>query len=567
MTADQAGPAGQENNGEGKPGDEYRFAVGSAEADAAVFDGEVVDEPGEVLGTIVSDDRSPTFEEIRFRLGPSAVVSPGEFVAAEGRDRDGSLVSWVLCRVLDVHEVNPHEDPQSATVRDVLPFPSTYAGEGESTVIYRLVRCEPVEELPAADGGIGDPTEIRTLPRAGDAVRRPRPEMVMAAMGFPSDPDQGLHIGFLHSDSSIPVTVNNGAVQRHVLIVGGIGSGKSYTRGVLGEELHRHGVPQVNIDVNGEMIEAARQLGGRNVRPGDGFTLPLGSLTREDLIEAVSGVNRGTNIETLIGYTFDSLSRQIAQGRRSEFSVDELVAEIEVQAPFLKMEALNTLRPAQQRVKALDRLKYIGRRFDWVGTLKPGAFVNIDCRGLLLGDLRIITAAVARDLQNLARQQKIPFTVLSIDEFHLVAPNEDKLVSTQVLREIARIGRHYRLGLVLTTQSPADVDRAVLKRMLTRFVHTIERDQLDSLRGIFADAPPEMIQSLAKLPRGTCVLTGVAETIRHATVVNIRARVTSHGGATPDVFGDLRTRGWPGKKPLSEIIEDNDRDGETGDAG
>ncbi len=567
MAEDQAGPSGQEDNGEGKPGDEYRFAADSAEADAAVFDGQIVDEPGEVLGTIVSDDGSPTFEEIRFRLGASMTVSPGEFVAAEGRDRDGSLVSWVLCRVLDVHEVNPHEDPQSATVRDVLPFPSTYAGEGESTVIYRLVRCEPVEELPATDGGIGGPAEVRTLPRAGDRVCRPRPGMITAAMGFPPDPDQGLHVGHLHSDGSIPVTVDNGAVQRHVLIVGGIGSGKSYTRGVLGEELHRWGVPQVNIDVNGEMIDAARQLGGLNVRPGDGFTLPLGSLTREDLLEAVSGVNRGTNIETLVGYTFDSMRRQIAQGRRSAFSVDELVAEIEVQAPFLKMEAANTLRPAQQRVSALERLKYIGRRFDWPGTLQPGAFVNIDCRGLLLGELRIITAAVARDLQDLAREKKIPFTVLSIDEFHLVAPNDDKMVSTQVLREIARIGRHYRLGLVLTTQSPADVDRAVLKRLLTRFVHTIEPDQLDSLRGIFADAPPEMIHSLPKLPRGTCVLTGVAETIRHATVVDIRARVTSHGGATPDVFGDLRMRGWPGKKPLSEIIEDDDRDGETGDAG
>ena len=353
----------------------------------------------------------------------------------------------MLCRVLDVHEVNPHEDPQSATVRDVLPFPSTYAGEGESTVIYRLVRCEPVEELPAADGGIGEPAEVRTLPRAGDRVCRPRPGMITAAMGFPPDPDEGLHVGHLHGDGSIPVTVDNGAVQRHVLIVGGIGSGKSYTRGVLGEELHRWGVPQVNIDVNGEMIDAARQMGGLNVRPGDGFTLPLGSLTREDLLEAVSGVNRGTNIETLIGYTFDSLRREIAQGRRSAFSVDELVAEIEVQAPFLKMEAANTLRPAQQRVKALDRLNYIGRRFDWIGTLKPGAFVNIDCRGLLLGDLRIITAAIARDLQDLAREKKIPFTVLSIDEFHLVAPNDDKMVSTQVLREIARIGRHYRLGL------------------------------------------------------------------------------------------------------------------------
>jgi DNA helicase HerA-like ATPase len=70
--------------------------------------------------------------------------------------------------------------------------------------------------------------------------------------------------------ATIAVTVDNGAVQRHVLIVGGIGSGKSYTRGVLGEELRRWGVPQVNIDVNGEMIDAARQLGGVNVRPATG---------------------------------------------------------------------------------------------------------------------------------------------------------------------------------------------------------------------------------------------------------------------------------------------------------
>ena len=245
--------------------------------------------------------------------------------------------------------------------------------------------------------------------------------------------------------------------------------------------------------------------------------------------------------------------------------MEDLVAEIDVQAPNLEMAKANTLRPAQLRVKALDRLAYIGQRFDWKASLQPGAFVNIDCRGLLLGDLRIITAAVARDLQDLARAREIPFTVLSIDEFHLVAPNDDRLVSTQVLREIARIGRHYRLGLVLTTQSPADVDRAVLKRLLTRFVHTIEPDQLDALRGIFADAPAEMIRSLPKLPRGTCVLTGVAETVRHATVVDIRTRVTTHGGATPDVFGDLRARGWPGKKPLSEIDPNNTEDGGSGD--
>src|SRR6266550_6393976 len=98
MAEDRAGPAGQDNDGEAKPGDEYRFAGGPGHGDASVVDGQIVDEPDEVLGTIVSDDGSPTFEEIRFRLTATKAVSPGEFVAAEGRDRDGTLVSWVLCR-------------------------------------------------------------------------------------------------------------------------------------------------------------------------------------------------------------------------------------------------------------------------------------------------------------------------------------------------------------------------------------------------------------------------------------------------------------------------------------
>jgi DNA helicase HerA-like ATPase len=546
-----------------KPGDDTSKVGG--EPDQEVIDGEIVPDDDGILGTVISDGSSPTFEEVRFRLAPHIAVTPGEFVAIEGRDRSGDLQSWVLSRVLDVHEINPHEDPQSATVREVLPFDTAYAREGESTVIYRLVRCQPVEELPLVGSGIGDPTEIRTLPRAGDAVCRPQPGMVATAMGFPTNPDDGLHMGSLHSDGSISVTVDPTAVQRHVLIVGGIGSGKSYTRGVLAEELNLFGVPQVNIDVNGEMVEAAEQLGGVNLVPGEGFTLPLGSLTREDLLDAVTGVNPTTNIATLIGYSFDVLQREIARGNRTEFSVTDLVNEIGEQAEGLNMQALNTLRPAQQRVRALDRLRYIGEQFDWVGNLRPGGFVNIDCRGQLLGDLRIITAAVARDLQNLARTRAIPFTILSIDEFHLVAPGDDKQVSTQVLREIARIGRHYRLGLVLTTQSPADVDRSVLKRLLTRFVHTIEPDQLDSLRGIFSDAPAEMIRSLPKLPRGTCVLTGVAETVRHATVVDVRSRVTAHGGGTPNVFAELRALGWPGKKPLSDIDPDTTEDGGPGD--
>jgi DNA helicase HerA-like ATPase len=150
----------------------------------------------------------------------------------------------------------------------------------------------------------------------------------------------------------------------------------------------------------------------------------------------------------------------------------------------------------------------------------------------------------------LARERKIPFVALSIDEFHLVAPANDDTVTTQVLRELARIGRHLRIGLILSTQSPQDVDRSILKRCLTRFLHAIEPDQLEALRGVFSDASPELVRQLPKLPQGVCVLTGAFETVRHAAVVRIRERKTTHGGSTPDIFSDLRKRGWKAKRQL-----------------
>jgi hypothetical protein len=83
-------------------------------------------------------------------------------------------------------------------------------------------------------------------------------------------------------------------------------------------------------------------------------------------------------------------------------------------------------------------------------------------------------------------------------------------------------------------------------------LHAIEPDQLDSLRGVFSDASVELVQQLPKMPIGTCILTGATETVRHATVIAIRRRTTTHGGKTPDIWTDFQKRGWTGKKAVTE---------------
>src|SRR5206468_9907970 len=128
------------------------------------------------------------------------------------------------------------------------------------------------------------------------------------------------------------------------------------------------------------------------------------------------------------------------------------------------------------------------------------------------------------------------FALYFIDEAHAIAPDDEKVVSTQVHYELARMGRHVRTGLVLSSQSPQDLNPSVLKRLQTRFVFALERDQLRSIQGVMADLDEKIIRQLPKLPRGVCAVSGSGELIRHGFLLKVRERRTPVGGRTPSVF-------------------------------
>lgn len=505
-----------------------------------------------VIGKVICEESTPNLAQVRFRLIAGAHTTAGRILGVRGRRPNGDSI-LTLIRVENVWESNPHEDAQSSTISDVLPFETRYAPEGRSTVIYRAATADTLEEVVLdTQGNVVAIDSVEALPLSGSPVVDVPPDLIAQAMNFAPDLETGLDVGTIHGAPEIPVRLRRNVVQTHMFFCGGIGRGKSYGRGVVAEELWAHGIPQVNIDPMGEMVEATAALGGKNVVPGKGFSLPLSALQPDEVIDAIPAINKGTNIETLVRFAHEKLLEQKVLKHGAEFHIKDLIAKIEEVAPELEMKA-QTSKPATQRAKSLNNVEYIGPPFPWEAELKPGAIINIDCRGFSVEHLRLIAAAVARDIQRLARARRIPFVVFSMDEAHLIAPNDDKIVTTQVLREIARIGRHYRIGLIMTTQSPADMDRPVLKRLLTRFIFAIESDQLDALRGVFADAPESMIQRLAKLPVGTCVVTGVSETVKHATLIDIRERKTPVGGGTPDIFADLAARGWTERRPLPRM--------------
>src|SRR5207253_310493 len=117
-----------------------------------------------------------------------------------------------------------------------------------------------------------------------------------------------------------------------------------------------------------------------------------------------------------------------------------------------------------------------------------------------------------------------------------VAPNDENVVSSQVMFELARMGRHVRTGLVLSSQSPADLNSSVLKRMQTRFIFALEKDQVRAIQGVTADLDERLLSQLPKLPRGVCAVSGSSEIIRHGFLMRVRERESAVGGSTPKVF-------------------------------
>src|SRR4030042_2872804 len=186
--------------------------------------------PVEPIGQVVFEDSTPNLTEAHFRIRPHASTTAGRMVAISAEDRHNKPV-LLLARVDNVFDHNPHEDPLSSTVSEVIPFETKYALEGDSTVIFREAHAEILEEAVLNDDGtVSEIKSAETLARSGAWVYEAGADLVAAALGFESNPTLSLEIGMIHG-SSIPATLSRSVIQRHIFICGGVGSGKSYTRG------------------------------------------------------------------------------------------------------------------------------------------------------------------------------------------------------------------------------------------------------------------------------------------------------------------------------------------------
>jgi hypothetical protein len=208
-----------------------------------------------------------------------------------------------------------------------------------------------------------------------------------------------------------------------------------------------------------------------------------------------------------------------------EFTGDQLLRSVEANAELLNVsEYVETMLMRIRTILSDSRMKSVTSNTDGVtldGWLtnyigdngaSNGSITIIDLSLVPAEVVHVITAVIARmTLEALQRYRKLNKgktlpTVLVMEEAHTFVKryrddSEDQnatAICCQVFEKIAREGRKFGLGLVLSSQRPSELSPTVLSQCNTYLLHRIsnDRDQElvhklvpDNLRGLLRDLP------------------------------------------------------------------------------
>ena len=335
-------------------------------------------------------------------------------------------------------------------------------------------------------------------------------------------------------------------VRHHIAVLGITGTGKSYTCGVLIEELLDRNIPVVIIDPHGEYtslsrpnndVKQVRELRGLGLSP-KGYRImvyspPTGTLRTAfyrtltvkltDIPpEALAEMCNMTDIQ-------EDLLFLATRRLRDDSTLRDFERIIENTAETYGFKDI-TLVAIKRRLAVLDQLRIIDKGVNVREIVKPGYATIID----LSSDIperakRALVGTILLKLFIARKNRQIPPLLVIVEEAHRFAPQNEQTFSKVVLRRIAREGRKFGMGLCVASQRVVGLDKDVLSQCGTKILLRIDSiTDLNFLKPLLEHSSFDEIKRLPYLPVGVALITGIS--LKYPLLVKIRPRRSKHGG-------------------------------------
>jgi DNA helicase HerA-like ATPase len=492
----------------------------------------------------------------------------GEFVYYTAKDGDnerqiiGTIKGRKLVRNLpDAFLSDPNTPPSLVS--------SLIGLNGDACEIYEIT----VETIGFFDVTVNDFNNPRIPPNPGDAVFLASSETLSQMLSAKKMAEVGsAHIGSLltRKKGEVPVVLSiKDVVSTHLAILASTGSGKSYTAGVLVEELMNqyNRAAVLIVDPHGEYHTMSSIMGDAQFFGADGYKPEVKIFTPNKIKVRFSTLTEadvkyllpeGTSDKMLhfLAQAFRSLNERLRAERRQDYAYayHDLRDEVNKQ----KFGSENQ-KDGGGNVSSIDGLLWrMDSRFDKLDTIFHATdhielkdlFAPGRCTILQLSDIeqheqQVIVGTLLRRV-NKARvltvrgesqpntENHLPYPVFTLlEEAHRFAPAGVSVVSTNILKQILSEGRKFGVGIGLITQRPGKLDQDVLSQCMTqiimRIVNPIDQQTVaQSIEG----AGRAMLAELPALTKGQAVISGVG--INTPVMCRIRQRLTQHGGETFD---------------------------------
>ena len=336
------------------------------------------------------------------------------------------------------------------------------------------------------------------------------------------------------------------AFNRHTFMCGQSGSGKSYTLGVLLEQLLIDtDLPLMVLDPNGDFVGLGSVLDAADA----------GDRQRIESLEVRVFRRRPEEGQRPLRARFTTLS---LAAKASVLQLDPLADRAEYHV-LLELSDRLTSRPPEEVVPELlassdPDERFLAQRIENLGVLRWDVWAGRD-QSLLeglepapraavldLGDFEhprepLVVALELLDHLWARRAQHEP-VLLVIDEAHNICPAapSDPLAEATTARviQLANEGRKYGIWLLLCSQRPSRIHESVLAQCDNLALMRMNAPaDLDRLERVFGFAPPEMLRAAPGFRKGECLVAGTFAAA--PSIVQIATRRTREGGSDVQV--------------------------------